>query len=397
MDMPSSSMQTTKDISQGTILVIDDDRGPRESLRILLKTEFRVLCASSVDAGLQLLQEERPDVVVMDIRMPGRNGIEGLRAIRELDGEVAVIMFTGFGALETAQEALRLGANDYIKKPFDAFEIQDLIRRHAQRVQVARRRRQTEGEIAALNEKLREELAQKEHLAVLGQKSAELVHDLRNPLGAVLGYVELLSSELRNSRDRLGDRWQDTSEYLDIIEKSVLRCKDLSDMWLDASRGGDRLPVRVADLVSDVLRDVEHLAEPRGVRTTAEIGAPDAKTMADRLQLSRAMQNLVINAVEAVEDGRGVVNVSCREPDADWVEICVADNGCGMDAAQIQRATQPFYTSKKPGGTGLGLFIAKQVIERGGGTLRIESEQGRGTRVTVRLPKQQDRSSTNPR
>lgn len=390
-------MQTTKDISQGTILVIDDDRGPRESLRILLKTEFRVLCASSVDAGLQLLQEERPDVVVMDIRMPGRNGIEGLRAIRELDGEVAVIMFTGFGALETAQEALRLGANDYIKKPFDAFEIQDLIRRHAQRVQVARRRRQTEGEIAALNEKLREELAQKEHLAVLGQKSAELVHDLRNPLGAVLGYVELLSSELRNSRDRLGDRWQDTSEYLDIIEKSVLRCKDLSDMWLDASRGGDRLPVRVADLVSDVLRDVEHLAEPRGVRTTAEIGAPDAKTMADRLQLSRAMQNLVINAVEAVEDGRGVVNVSCREPDADWVEICVADNGCGMDAAQIQRATQPFYTSKKPGGTGLGLFIAKQVIERGGGTLRIESEQGRGTRVTVRLPKQQDRSSTNPR
>jgi signal transduction histidine kinase len=381
-------METATDTLQGTILVIDDDRGPRESLRILLKTEYRVLCADSVDIGIGMLREQQPDVVVMDIRMPGKSGIEGLRAIREIDRQVAVVMFTGFGALETAQEAIRLGANDYIKKPFDAFEMRDVIRRHVLRVQVERRHHLAEDELTIMNERLREELARKEHLAALGQKSAELVHDLRNPLGAVLGYVDLLSSELRGSRERLGEHWTDTSEYLAIIEKSVLRCKDLSDMWLDASRGRTNLvPVRLADLIGDVIRDVEHVAAPRGIRVTAEIQTPDTKTEADRLQLSRAVQNLVINAVEAVEPQRGHVRVLCREARTDTVEIVIEDNGCGMDAEQVRHAMEPFYTTKKLNGTGLGLFIAKQVIESSGGSLTIDSEKGRGTRITVWLPK----------
>ena len=79
------------------VLVIDDERGPRESLRILLKPEYQVLCAESVDDGIALLKEHQPDTVVMDIRMPGKNGIEGLKAIREIDGVVSIIMFTGFG------------------------------------------------------------------------------------------------------------------------------------------------------------------------------------------------------------------------------------------------------------------------------------------------------------
>lgn len=373
---------------RGTVLVIDDDRGPRESLRILLKTEFQVLCAESVEAGLAMLREHRPHVVIMDIRMPGKNGIDGLRAIRATDEEVAVIMVTGFGALETAQEAIRLGANDYLKKPFDAFEIQGLIRRHAQRVRLERRRQSAEGQLVLVNEKLRGELVRKEQLAALGQKSAELVHDLRNPLGAVLGYVELLAEELRSSRERLGDRWQDTSDYLASIEKSVLRCKDLAEMWMDISRNSLRLlPLDVGEVVRDVLRDAAHQANPRGVRLESEVRGSDARTVADRLQLARAVQNLVINAIEAVEPERGVVRVTCGVPDAGTVEVVVEDNGCGMDAAQLARIMEPFYTVRKTNGTGLGLFIARQVTEAHGGSLHIHSEPGKGTRITVRLPR----------
>src|SRR3712207_2851891 len=99
-------MTSAADLPQ--VLVIDDEVGPRESLRMLLKPNYEVHTANSVEAGIRLLREKRPDAIVSDIRMPGTNGIDGLRRIREIDPHVAVIMLTGFGALETAQEALRL-------------------------------------------------------------------------------------------------------------------------------------------------------------------------------------------------------------------------------------------------------------------------------------------------
>ena len=108
---------------QPHVLVIDDEIGPRESLRMLLKPTYRVHTADCVEAGLKLLKEKQPDTIVMDIRMPGMTGIEGLRKIREIDPHLSVIMLTGFGALDTAKEALRLGANDYISKPFEVAEL----------------------------------------------------------------------------------------------------------------------------------------------------------------------------------------------------------------------------------------------------------------------------------
>src|SRR5204863_10049027 len=96
------------------ILVIDDEMGPRESLRMLLKPNYQVHAADCVEAGIKRLKEKQPETIVMDIRMPGVRGIEGLRQIREIDRHLSVVMLTGLGALETAKEALRLGANDYI-------------------------------------------------------------------------------------------------------------------------------------------------------------------------------------------------------------------------------------------------------------------------------------------
>ena len=109
------------------VLVIDDEMGPRESLRMLLKPNYQVYTAENVETGLRILREKRPDAVISDIRMPGTSGIDGLRKIREIDPHVAVIMLTGFGALETAKEALRLGANDYI---FESAGIARPVRPH---------------------------------------------------------------------------------------------------------------------------------------------------------------------------------------------------------------------------------------------------------------------------
>src|SRR5438067_13903671 len=172
---------------QPRILIIDDEMGPRESLRMLLKPSYQVHTAENVETGLQLLQEKRPDTIVMDIRMPGMNGIDGLRKIRQIDPHLSVIMFTGFGALETAQEALRLGANDYINKPFDAVQVREVIGRNVERTRLQRQSEVTGRELHELSERLRNALAQKARLASLGQASAEFVHDLSNPLTIVWG------------------------------------------------------------------------------------------------------------------------------------------------------------------------------------------------------------------
>ena len=87
----------------GKVLVIDDEKGPRESLRMVLKYDYEVFLADRVDGGIKLLREEKPDLVIMDIRMPEKSGIEGLQEIREIDSHVSIIMLTGYGDLETAQ------------------------------------------------------------------------------------------------------------------------------------------------------------------------------------------------------------------------------------------------------------------------------------------------------
>src|SRR5918912_2155445 len=215
-------MTVASDLPQ--VLVIDDEMGPRESLRMLLKPNYQVHTADSVDAGIRLLREKQPDAVISDIRMPGTSGIEGLRKIREIDPHVAVIMLTGFGALETAKEALRLGANDYISKPFDAGEMREVIGRNVERTRVQRAAENAAAEIKELNARLLKQLAQKERLASLGQASAEFVHDLGNPLTIVWGYVQLLAKKLERAESGGAPENAATIKELHIIEQNVRVC-----------------------------------------------------------------------------------------------------------------------------------------------------------------------------
>src|SRR4030081_831051 len=244
----------TVTLEQPQILVIDDEMGPRESLRMLLKTDYQVHTADCVEAGIKLLKEKQPDTIVMDIRMPGMTGIEGLRKIREIDPHLSVIMLTGFGALDTAKEALRLGANDYISKPFDAHEMREVIGRNVERTRLQRASENTAAEVKELNNRLLKELAQKERLASLGQASAEFVHDLGNPLTIVWGYVQLLAKKLERSENGGAAENTTSIKELSIVEQNVRLCRELLTMW--QSYGSVGAPPRKPISVSEILRDV---------------------------------------------------------------------------------------------------------------------------------------------
>jgi signal transduction histidine kinase len=368
------------------IVIIDDEMGPRESLRMLLKPNYQVYTAENVEAGLQLVREKRPDAVISDIRMPGTSGIDGLRKIRELDPHVAVIMLTGFGALDTAKEALRLGANDYISKPFDAREMRDVISRNVERTRVKRSSEHALSEIQELNEKLRREVAQKERLASLGQASAEFVHDLSNPLTIVWGYVQLLAKKLEQD----GDGTEASAKELSIIEQNVRLCRELLTMW--QSYGSEdalpRKPLSVCEIVQNVVKSAESVAAQSGVEISVEVPAEGCTLVGDSVQIQRALQNVVINAIQAAAETHGKVEVSCSAKDF-YIDVRVRDTGPGIPQEQITKIFDPYFTTKQnKSGTGLGLYITKKVVEDHNGSIKVDSAPGTGTTFTIRLPLQ---------
>ena len=370
------------------ILVIDDEMGPRESLRMLLKPDYQVHTADCVEAGMKLLKEKQPDTIVMDIRMPGITGIEGLRKIREIDPHLSVIMLTGFGALETAKEALRLGANDYISKPFDAGEMRDIIGRNVERTRLHRTSEHAAVEIKELNNRLLKELAQKERLASLGQASAEFVHDLGNPLTIVWGYVQLLAKKLECSENGGATHNATSIKELNIIEQNVRLCRELLTMW-QSYGSAEALPhkqISVSTILREVIKGVEALATQSGVDLQSSICEHPCMVLGDAVQIKRAIQNVIINAVQASAEKKGSVAVTCTQKDF-YVDIRIEDNGSGITPAQMSKIFDPYFTTKQgKSGTGLGLYITKKVLEDHNGSIKVDSTPDRGTTFTIRLP-----------
>ena len=324
----------------------------------------------------------------MDIRMPGKDGIEGLREIREIDPVVSVVMLTGYGALETAQQALRLGANDYLNKPFDTSDMKHLVYRYTQRSQLEKKRMRILRELQEMNTRLLADLADREQMASVGESSTEFAHDLRNPLMIISGYVDLLSRKLK-ARDEFPDSEpEDVDEYLNIIGQNVRRCCDLAQMWQKLGKSDlSRLePTLISQIIDDLVVGVEPLASSEEVEIEYLVKTNGATINGSRAQLLRAMHNIVANAIQAVPARTGKVSLTCECVD-NRARIRIKDNGIGMSEAVLKRLFDPYFTTKPDGeGTGLGTVIAKKIVEEHAGTIEVDSTPGEGTAVTIKLP-----------
>ncbi|NCC50452.1 MAG: hybrid sensor histidine kinase/response regulator [Spartobacteria bacterium] len=372
----------------GTVLVIDDERGPRESLRILLKPTYEVHCAESVDEGVAFLKRFDPDVIVMDIHMPGKSGIQGLKEIREYDPMVSVIMLTGYGTLDTAQQALRLGANDYVKKPFDTRQMLKLIEQYVQRTRHERQRRELSRDTEEINQQLIDEMLQMEQLASLGRVSAEFAHDLKNPLTIVLGYVELLTEQLRSVKEVMGEHYYETEKYLEIIEQNVARCQELARMWQTMGKAESQVPgpVCIRELIDEMRAGIEFLAVHDKASIEYDLAETGDVVWACRSEMMRALHNVVSNAIHAAATSKGTVRIS-TVADERSIRIHVKDDGCGIPPENMHAIFEPYFTTKEHGkGTGLGLVITKKIVTECNGSIHIDSVLGEGSDVCLELP-----------
>ena len=229
--------------------------------------------------------------------------------------------------------------------------------------------------------------AEAEALAHMGTLAAGLAHEIRNPLNAALLQLHMLGRGLgkvtSDERDPLLARTR-------VVEGDLRRLERLLSDFLELARPRPmaREPVALQELLDDVASFQEPAAAAAGVALVRCIDV--AKAVGDRERLKQVFHNLLVNALEATPQG-GTVTLTCRSVDAGaCAEVVVADTGRGISATTRERVFEPFFTTKGAG-TGLGLSIVRQIVERHGGAIDLESVDGRGTSVTVRL-----RSTTDP-
>jgi signal transduction histidine kinase len=219
----------------------------------------------------------------------------------------------------------------------------------------------------------------------VGRLAAGIAHEIGNPIGIILGYLDLLNS---------GDITEvDKKDFLNRIESEIIRVNRIIRQLLDFSRpsSGEPEKTRVHDLVKMILGMLEPQPMMEGIRTTLELKAQKDTVLADPNQLQQVFLNVIMNAADALAEGKGegpLRQLSIRSESIEGsIDLRFSDNGPGIPEKELLHIFDPFYTTKEPGkGTGLGLSVCYRIVEGLGGTIRAESRTGEGTTIIVSLP-----------
>lgn len=385
----------TPDTAKPAILIVDDELGPRESLKFILTPTYQVIVARDGLEGLEKFEACTPDLVISDIRMPRLDGIQFLKRIRERNHDIPFILITGCGTVESAQQAVRGGAFDYISKPYNIREIHEVVRRA---LEAAREKRETHSlmdELRQVNTRMEEQLADMEKKATVGELSAEMIHDLNNPLCVLQGYLELLKGSIHSKRHLPLD---EEREFLDVIREQFDRCIRLTRSFLNFARqpGLQWERTNVNDLLRDTLNLLNARLKEKRLKLELELAPELPVVWTPRSSLQQVVFNLALNAVQAMESKGSSLTIRTRlvpapQPGAPpEIELSVIDDGPGVPAAIRERIFEPFFSTKdKDKGTGLGLAICRRVAASLDGELTLVSQEGEGTAFHLRFPQRE--------
>ena len=386
----------------GNILIIEDEKRLLTNLQLLLADEgYHITTAENGKTGMHYLMQMPFDLVITDIVMEEMNGFEIMESIAAHGFDTLVIVITGYTSTDSAIEALRKGAYDYISKPFDIDMMKISIRRALEK---ARLQRELKAHMQALEQRVadrtkalaesnhrlhqsieelkaaQERLIQSEKLSALGELISGIAHELNNPLTGVLGYAELVN--------RRQDCSPDVRSMLEKIRRDALRCGQIVKKLLSFARK-QTLEKRYVDINAICLQTLELLAyqlRVNNVTTIKQLDTTLPKTMADEVQLQQVLLNMFTNACQAMEESYGENQLLVMTThDSQKIYITISDTGSGIASENLSRIFDPFYTTKEKG-TGLGLSLSYGIIKEHGGETTVSSAFGQGTTFTIELP-----------
>jgi signal transduction histidine kinase len=359
-----------KGVSQPRVLVIDDEPGLCDMLRYgLPKRGFHVECASNGEAGLALAREQIFDLVVCDIMMPGLNGLEVLKKLKEITPDTQVIMATGFATLDTAIESMKRGAFDYLTKPYGLPQICAVL----DKAMEWRQLRARVGHLEEVN-RLKDEFM------------ATISHELRTPITVIMGYSSLLQ-DIDYSRE-------EGKNGLRVIESKAKDLLQIINNILNlANISAHRDPLvlelcSAAEIAQEVHKALRPIAQTKKLNFVLEI-QPDLMFKTDRNKAKQVLLQLAENALKFTKEG----TVTLRVDAADDRSVCFAvqDTGIGIKDEDVAVIFKYFTQvdqsiTRNHGGTGLGLAVCRGFVQLLDGTLSLTSELGKGSTFTVLLP-----------
>ena len=395
------------------LLIVDDEDGPRQALRVIFNGDYDVFMASDGVAAIELAQTRPIDVAVLDIRMSGMSGIEVLERLRFVDPTIGVVMMTAYETTETLRQAMRLRASDYITKPFNIGAMKAAVTRALERRSTGMVARQSAEELQELKSELHQKTLDEELLRTRSDLYASVLHDINGPLTIISGLTQLINQRIADRKELEGEDLAATKDHLRRITRQVTNCVEISRRYLNFLRQNpnETLRVSISEILTDVrellrfhpaVRSNELLIEPVSHEVQAAISGTD---------LIQILLNLTINALQSTQEPHRValrseqiktslnlaelqngpcdryMNFEGLKNVAPLVALNVEDQGPGIPPPTLARLFEPYFTTKPRGqGTGLGLCIVQRLVREAHGAIHVHSVVGQGTRFTVYLP-----------
>ncbi|MGD2125239.1 MAG: response regulator [Desulfobacteraceae bacterium] len=375
-------------------LLVDDEPGILKVLSISLADRgYQVFTAESGEQALHIFNEMQPAIILTDIKMPGMDGIQLLQKIKEESPETEVIMITGHGDMELAIQSLKYAASDFITKPVNDEALDVALRRANEKIAVRKQLKEHTENLERLVDEKSKKLVEAERLAAVGQTVAALAHAIKNITAGLGGGLFVLEKgmELENKK-YLSQGWGMVKGNVDKVRNMAMDLLNFAkDREPDYRLCDPNLPAQ------EVFELMQSRAKQDGIAFMTELESNLPKIWFDPEGIHRALLNLVTNAMDACTDvsctaRNGKVILRSLRPEGWAVEYQVIDNGCGMDEETKNKVFQIFFSTKGSEGTGLGLMIAKKIIDEHRGIIEIASEEGEGTTFSIRLP-EKDRQS----
>ena len=402
---------TTK--TQPVVLSIDDDQFVRESLANFLEDfGFTVLQARDGEEGLEVFAANRPDMVLVDLRMPRMDGLQVLARVREIAPETPIMVVSGAGDIRDVVEALRRGAWDYLIKPIQDMNILvHSVRTCLDRARLLRQNREYQQSLEESLDKLhrtQKEMIHSAKMAALGDLVAGVAHEVNTPIGVCVTASSFLAERTRQLRDlyEKGEmKRSDLEKYLTLAEESsasvltnLERAAELVQSFKKVAADQSSEEKRSFELKS-YLEQILVSLRPQFKRTphTVHMDCPEGLTLDSYPgAIMQIVTNLIMNSlIHGFADGLpGEIFINV-ESVADAVALSYRDTGVGMDKEQKDRIYDPFYTTKRgSGGTGLGMNIVYNLVTQTlKGSILLETSPGQGAVFLLTLPRDPEKAA----